>query len=143
MAQGKENQVHKPGKAKQKKPQEHSQHQAPQSRLRATVLLSFFCMVISGIILAAVLYSVGKLPIFVLNFAGAIVGIITAIGILLGLIEGRMLDATPIRDFFRNIWQNAYRLLSVIMGLLVALAISGAFLFTSASLGPSGVAATP
>jgi hypothetical protein len=119
---------------------EQSQHQAPQARRRATLLLSCFWMIIWGIFLGSVLYSVDKLPIPVLRFAASIAAATTVIGVIIGLVT----EPTAIRDFFRTIWQNANHTLSVLGGLFAVIVIlGGSYLVPVEYLGPPLVESTP
>lgn len=116
---------------------EESQHRVPVSRLRATLLLSCLWIIIWGTFLGIVLYSLEKLPIPVLRFAAAIAAVV-AVG---GVVIGKIVEPTTVRDFLRNIWQNAYQKLSAVVGLLATIVIlGGSYFLAGAFLGPSAIA---
>jgi len=99
---------------------EPSQHQDPRARRRATLLLSCFWMILWGIFLGVLLYAFQILPPPVLRFAVAAAAVITIIGVLIG----QVIESTAIRDYFRNIWQNANQRFSFSAGLIAAEGIS-------------------
>jgi hypothetical protein len=119
---------------------EQSQHRAPLARQRATLLLSCLWMIIWAIIFGVILYSLQILPVPILRFAAGIAAVAT----VLGVITGQIIEPTAIRDFFRNIWQNANRTLSIWGGLGAVIVIfGGSYLFTLTPLGQSQIPPTP
>lgn len=119
---------------------EQPQHQASLARLRATLLLGIFWMIIWGIGGGLILYAIGILPTPVLRFATGIAAVTAVIGVIIG----QFIDNTAIRNFFRHIWQNANRTFSALGGLLaVVVILGGSYLLTIWIPGPSPFPPTP